>query len=61
MKSTVGQAFIWFKTQVEIQHGFKIKILQSDYKEEFQALTSFLKASSIFHHTSCSHPYHHNE
>lgn len=52
-KSVVTQSFLHFKTKIELQTSFNIKILQSDLRGEFQRLTNSLIAFGIKHQTSC--------
>lgn len=46
-KNIIAQAFLQFKTNVELQLGHKIKVLQSDWGGEFQELTSILLSVTL--------------
>lgn len=52
-KSDVHSVFRQFKLLVENLFSNKIKILQSDWGGQFQALSGFLKESGISHRISC--------
>ena len=53
------QAFLNFKAQVELQLGFKIKAIQTDWGGEYQAFTNFLTSNGIVHRYS--YPYTHEQ
>ena len=48
-KSDAFQAFLNFKTQVELQLGFKVKAIQTDWGREYRAFTNFLTSNDILH------------
>ena len=52
-KSETFQIFLNFKTQVELQHGHKIKNIQSDWGREFRALSTYFTTEGIHHRISC--------
>lgn len=54
------QTFINFKAQVELQLGYKVKTLQSDWGGEYIAFTELMLSSGIIHRTSCSHTHEQN-
>ena len=54
-KSDVIQTFSNFKTQVELQLGYKIKAIQTDWGEEYRALTDLLMSHGIIHRNFCPH------
>lgn len=58
-KSDVIQAFINFKTHVELQLNSKIKAVQSDWGGEYRTLSTFLANHGISHRRSC--PYVHEQ
>lgn len=45
--------FFSFKNQAELQLGFPLKTLQSDWGVEYRAFTTFLTNNGIIHKTSC--------
>ena len=59
-KSDAFQTFIHFKAQVELQLGFKIKTIQSDWGGEYRAFTDFLLSHGIVYHVSCPHVHEQN-
>ena len=59
-KSDVLQTFSNFKTQVELQLGYKIKAIQTDWGEEYRALTDLLMSHGIIHRNSCPHTHEQN-
>ena len=54
-KSDAFQAFLNFKTQVELQLGFKVKAIQTNWGGEYRAFTNFLTSNDILHRYS--YPY----
>ena len=48
-KSDVLQTFSNFKTQVELQFGYKIKIIQIEWGGEYRAFTDLLMSNDIIH------------
>ena len=58
-KSDAFQAFLNFKTQVELQLGFKIKAIQTDWGGEYRAFTKNLTSNGILRRYSC--PYTHEQ
>ena len=54
-KSDVYHVFKQFKAMTENQFSSKIKSIQSDWGEEFQGLSHFLKECGIIHRVSCPH------
>ena len=59
-KSDAFQAFLNFKTQVELQLGFKIKAIQIDWGGEYRAFTNFLTSNGIHHRYYCSYTHEQN-
>jgi len=59
-KSQVAHTFINFQLQIERYFDCKIKSVQTDFGDKFQALKSYLLASSIVHRLSCPHTYEQN-
>ena len=54
-KSDGLQTFSNFKTQVELQLGYKIKAIQTDCGGEYRAFTNLLMSHGIIHRNSCPH------
>lgn len=54
-KSEVGNIFKEFHVLVERQISHKIKSFQSDFRGEYQALSSYFKSIGIKHRISCPH------
>ena len=48
-KSDAFQAFLNFKTQVELQLGFKVKAIQTDWGREYRAFINILTSNDILH------------
>ena len=60
-KSKAFQSFLTFKSQVELQLGYKIKaILQTDWGGECCTSTYYLLSNGIIHKTSCSYTHQQN-
>ena len=59
-KSDALETFKLFKTQVELQLGYKIKSLQSDYGGEFRSFKGFLSQCGIVHRHPCPHVHEQN-
>ncbi|KAL6312811.1 hypothetical protein AAG906_022539 [Vitis piasezkii] len=58
-KSEAFQVFLHFKSQVELQLGHKIKVMQSDWGGEYRSFTQYLTSNGIIHRISC--PYTHEQ
>lgn len=52
-KSKAFNTFCNFKAQAELQLGFKIKSVQSDWGGEYRAFSNFLISNGIHHRVSC--------
>lgn len=52
-KSKAFNTFCNFMAQAELQLGFKIKSVQSDWGGEYRAFTNFLISNGIHHRVSC--------
>ena len=52
-KSEAFQVFLHFKSQVELQKGHKIKVVQSDWGGEYRSFTQYLTSNGIIHRISC--------
>jgi len=50
-----------FKQLVELQLGFKVKNIQSDWGGEYRPFTSLLTCCSINHRLVCPHTHHQND
>ena len=59
-KSDALQTFSNFNTQVELQLGYKIKAIQTDYGREYRAFTNLLMSHGIIHRNSCPHTHEQN-
>lgn len=49
------QAFVNFKSLVELQLNCKIKAVQSDWGGEYRSLSAYLTTHGIVHRRSCPH------
>ncbi|KAL6339591.1 hypothetical protein AAG906_034676 [Vitis piasezkii] len=56
-KSEAFQVFLHFKSQVELQIGHKIKVVQSDWGGEYRSFTQYLTSNGIIHRISSSLPF----
>lgn len=59
-KSEAFQTFCNFKSQVELQLGYKIRSLQPYWGGEYRAFTKFLQEHGIHHRLSCLGPHQQN-
>ena len=60
-KSKALQVFLHFKSQVELQLGHNIKVVQSDWGGEYHSFTQYLTSNDIIHHISCSYTHEQNK
>ena len=59
-KSETFQVFLHFKSQVELQIGHKIKVVQSDWGGEYRSFTQYLTSNGIIHRISCLYTHEQN-
>lgn len=59
-KSEALTIFKQFKVMAELQFGFPIKFVQTDWGGEFRPFTKFLSDLGIIHRLICPHTHHQN-
>ena len=59
-KSDALQTFSNFKTQVELQLGYKIKVIQTNWEREYRVFTNLLMSHGIIHRNSYPHTHEQN-
>lgn len=52
-KSEALPAFVQFKSQVELQLGYKIKVVQTDWDGEYRPFIELLATYGILHQHPC--------
>jgi histone deacetylase 1/2 len=54
-KSQAFEAFLQFKTNVELHLGTKLKAIQTDNAKEYLKISNYLTSQGIQHRLSCPH------